>query len=332
MRWNRAKADSSGHQPKVGQRMYLDYASKHENDMRKELMECIASGQSREFPEQRYGEKVLSIKIAPFPSQKPQGALIIAEDITEQRANEAQARQAQKLESIGTLAGGVAHEINNPINGIMNYAQLIKDRTDGDDTGADEFAAEIIKETNRVARIVRNLLAFARQEKGEREPVHVKAIVDDAMSLTGAMMRRDLIKIHVDIPEDLPELTCHCQQIEQVVVNLLMNARDALNTKLPESGEDKVVTVTAARLDDSWPTGPTDWRGGIRLSVEDCGTGISADVRARMFDPFFTTKPPGKGTGLGLSILHGMVQEHGGRVTVESEEGEWTRFDVDLPL
>ncbi len=332
VRWNKAKADSPGRSPVVGQRMYLDYAAHHENDMHGELMECIATGENRTFPEQRYGDRILSIKIAPFPPREPQGALIISEDITQQRTAEAQARQAQKLESIGTLAGGVAHEINNPINGIMNYAQLIKDRTDGSETSVCDFADEIVKETNRVTRIVRNLLAFARQENGERTPVRVKDIVEDAMSLTGAVMRRDQIRVSVDIPEELPDLTCHGQQIQQVIVNLLMNARDALNEKYPDFSEDKTVAVSAVPVESLYVAGEGDKTAGIRLSVEDHGPGICETVRARMFDPFFTTKPRGKGTGLGLSILHGIVHDHGGNVVVESEEGKWTRFQVDLPL
>jgi signal transduction histidine kinase len=260
------------------------------------------------------------------------GHLSSGQDVTQQRAAESQARQSQKLESIGTLASGVAHEINNPINGVMNYAQLIKDRAGNGGAGLEEFADEIIKDANRVARIVRNLLAFARREKGTRAPAGMKEIVEDAISLTGAALRRDQIKVSMNIPEELPDLMCHAQQLEQVAVNLLMNARDALNSKYYGGDEQKTITVAVIPVEKEWVEGKSDGKAGVRLTVEDHGTGISESVRARMFDPFFTTKPRGKGTGLGLSILHGIVEEHGGRISVESEEGEWTRFHVDLPL
>ncbi|MDP6630324.1 MAG: response regulator [Kiritimatiellia bacterium] len=330
VRWNRARDESGGHQPTAGERMYVDYAGRYETDMRAALMACIGTGQSRSFPEQVCDGRALSIKIVPFPSDDPQGALIISEDITERREMEAQVRQSQKLESIGTLAAGVAHEINNPMNGIMNYAQLIKDRSGERSPRTSEFADEIISETGRVARIVRNLLAFARPEKGPRVSVKAGEILDDALSLIGAVLRQDQIRVDVDIPETLPELHCHSQQIEQVLMNLLMNARDALNEKCDRSSAEKLISVSAGPFKGCSVEGLGQVEG-IRFSVEDNGTGIRDDVRARLFDPFFTTKARGKGTGLGLSIIHGIVEDHGGQIGVESEEGKWARFDVDLP-
>ncbi len=234
-------------------------------------------------------------------------------------ALEGQLRQAQKLESIGTLAGGVAHEINNPINGIMNYAQLIMDRAPADDMLA-EFAGEIIHETERVAVIVRNLLAFARQEKLQHSPARSRDIVDATLSLVGAIMRHDQIHLDVHVPDDLPLVDCRSQQIEQVIMNLLTNARDALNMKYPEYHENKRIAITGSR-DGSW----------VRLTVSDRGPGVDEDVRQRMFEPFFTTKPRHKGTGLGLSISHGIIQDHGGRLWVESEPGHGASFHIDLP-
>jgi PAS domain S-box-containing protein len=245
-------------------------------------------------------------------------------DISEQHSMEAQLRQAQKLDSIGTLAGGVAHEINNPINGIMNYAQLILDRSDGDGS-IGEFAGEIIHETKRVATIVKNLLSFARQNKQGSSPARVCDIINETLSLVNTVLGRDQITLSVDVSENLPRIKCRSQQIEQVIMNLITNARDALNEKYPECDVNKRIEVTVATLEK-------DGRHWLRTTVEDNGPGIPNEVRERMFDPFYTTKPRNVGTGLGLSISHGIINDHGGELSVESELGEWTRFHVDLPV
>jgi len=250
-------------------------------------------------------------------------AVEVTEDITEYVSLEAQLRHQQKLESIGTLAGGVAHEINNPVNGIMNYAQLILDETDPENP-LREYADEIIQETERVATIVRSLLTFARQEKQAHSPARMIDIIEATLSLIRTVMRQDQIALEVDVPEGLPEVACRSQQIQQVLMNLMTNARDALNERYPAYDADKVLRITARAFEEEG----TVW---VRTTVEDHGAGIPPEVRARVFDPFFTTKPKGIGTGLGLSISHGIVQDHHGRLFVESEPGR-TRFHLDLPL
>ena len=257
------------------------------------------------------------------------GVACASVDITERKRAEEeriglemQLRQQQKMESIGTLAGGVAHEINNPISGIMGYAQLILDKL-GVDSPAAEFAGEIIRETERVAIIVRNLLTFARQEKQAHSPAQMSDILEATLSLIRTVMRHDQITLKVDVPEDLPQIKCRSQQIQQVVMNLLTNARDALNERYPQYDEDKIITVTVKEFENAG----AKW---IRTTVEDHGVGIPSEVRERMFDPFFTTKPREVGTGLGLSISHGIVRDHHGELTAESEVGEYTRFYLDL--
>ena len=232
--------------------------------------------------------------------------------------------QSQKLESLGTLASGVAHEINNPVNGIMNYAQLIIDEL-GPDSPVAPYAMEIEKETQRVATVVTNLLSFARQDKQTHECACVCDIVDDVLSLVRTVMRHDKITLKIDMPRELPQVKCRNHQIQQVVMNLLTNARDALNEKYPQPDERKQIWIHSRVLQK----GGQPW---IRTTVEDHGTGIKEEIRQRIFDPFFTTKPRDKGTGLGLSISHGIVKEHNGALSVESEVAQFTRFHLDLPV
>ena len=252
-------------------------------------------------------------------------------DITERKRMEqerllleTQLRQQQRLESLGTLASGVAHEINNPITGIMNYAQLIQERLPAD-SPLKEFSGEIMHETQRVAAIVRNLLTFARNEKQSHSPARIADIVEGTLSLIRTVIRHDQITLSVDIPEDLPQLKCRTQQIQQVFMNLVTNARDALNARYPSHHPDKAINLAACLL-------LREERRWIRVTVEDHGMGITPEVRERMFDPFFTTKPRDQGTGLGLSISHGIVKEHHGEIRVESEPGQFTRIHVDLPV
>jgi len=254
-----------------------------------------------------------------------------ATDITDRKRAEADLRQlqlqllqAQKLEAVGTLAGGVAHEINNPINGIMNYARLIEDELE---TGNPlrEFAHEIGVETARVATIVKNLLAFSRHENAPPFPAKPADIINETVALIRTIIRRDQIDLKVHLPDGLPELNCRSQQIRQVVMNLLTNARDALNERYPGFDTDKQIQLTAREFE----RGGRPW---LRITVEDHGRGIPEEIRDRIYDPFFTTKDRTEGTGLGLSISHGIVQDHQGELTVESGPDEGTRFHLDLPV
>ena len=274
----------------------------------------------------------LTVALVRDAGGEPAYFISVVEDIAarkqaeeERLAFEAQVRQSQKIESIGTLAGGVAHEINNPIMGIMNYAQLIKDELGDKDETLTEFAGEIIHETKRIATLVRNLLQFARHEKRSHSPARIYDIVEDTLSLIRTVMRHDQITLEVNVPEDLPRVKCRSQQIQQVAVNLLTNARDALNQKYAGYHENKLVRVTACRFEENGEP----W---VRVTVEDRGPGIAPVVRDRMFDPFYTTKDRTQGTGLGLSISHGIITDHCGKLSVEAELGEYTRFDVDLPV
>ncbi len=258
-------------------------------------------------------------------------AMIFARDISERKnmeriktSTEAKRRQQQKLEAIGTLAGGVAHEINNPISGIMNYAELILDKLDEGCAEA-EYAREIVHETERISGIVKNLLQFSRHEKQAHSYASVYDIVNQTISLINTVIRKDRIQLHIDVEEGLPEIKCRSQQIQQVLMNLLTNARDALNEKYPEYHEDKAIWLSCRLFLGKG-------RKWIRLIVEDHGKGIPAGIQEKIFEPFFSTKPKEKGTGLGLSISFGIIKDHHGKIFVETQEGKFTRFILELPV
>jgi len=177
----------------------------------------------------------------------------------------------------------------------------------------------------RIARIVKHLLTFARGDREEPVTASVVDIVEPAIRMLQNELEQDGIRIEDDYPEELPPLTCRRRQIQQVLVNLLTNARDALNARYPEGDPDKLIRVSVQRL-----AGPG--AGFVRISVENHGADIPAAVKQRLFEPFFTTKPRGIGTGLGLSVSYGIVVEHGGAMTVETEPGRFARFHVDLPI
>ena len=259
------------------------------------------------------------------------GALVFAQDASERVQMEkvkaemdAQQRQRQKMEAIGTLAGGVAHEINNPISGIMNYAQLILDREAPDSEQA-VYAGEILHETERIAQIVRSLLQFSRQEKQSHSYASPYDIVEQTVSLIRTIIKKDQIELEIEMEPDLPELKCRSQQIQQVIMNLLTNARDALNEKYPAFDENKRIRLHVQLRE-------MEGRRWIRFSVFDHGVGIPEEIRDKIYEPFFSTKPKDQGTGLGLSISFGIVKDHHGKLTAESKPGDYTRMILDLPV
>lgn len=261
----------------------------------------------------------------------------ITVDIEDRVALETQLRQAQKLESLGTLAQGVAHEISNPVMGIIGYADLLRDFFEEDDE-ATSFINEIIRDARGVSDLVKSLLRFSPSEAPTAwETLHVDELVTDTVSLARPAIHSHGITLSVDVGSDLPSVHGSEQQIQQVLMNLLTNASDALNKKFPGEDEDKLIAISTCTItDNEWQPGqePGEPQGeitGVRITIEDHGTGVSAHVQERMFDPFFSTKPQDTGTGLGLSISHSIVRDHGGQITVESEEGAFTRFYVDLP-
>jgi PAS domain S-box-containing protein len=249
--------------------------------------------------------------------------LVLIRDITERKASRASVIRSEQLAALGELAAGVAHEINNPINGIINYAQMLinKDRSR---SHVKEIAGKVVAEGDRVAKIVESLLAFARRESQIRTPTSVSEILTDSLTLVGAQLRKDAIKVDVELPVNLPKVLCVPQEIQQVFLNILSNARYALNERYPDSHDSKRLRIAAQLESNGNPR-------CVRISFVDNGTGIPRDMVDKVLNPFFSTKPKGKGTGLGLTICHEIMREHGGRLTIESVEAAHTTVNLDLP-
>lgn len=246
---------------------------------------------------------------------RPVGAVLLVEDITERVELERSVRQAEKLAALGTLAAGLAHELNNPIGIISSRAELMQLETEGaplPERLRDDFAV-IHKNAQRVARIVQGLLSFSRHSSGQQGPVDLNRLVDETLLLVEKQVVKDGVTLKKSLSEDLPPVWGDGNALQQVVMNLLTNARDAVGGH----GEIAVETGVAK--------GP----GAVRLTVRDTGPGIPPEILPRIFEPFFTTKATG--TGLGLSISYGIVREHLGTVDVESRPGQGTTFTLTLP-
>jgi signal transduction histidine kinase len=218
----------------------------------------------------------------------------------------------------------VAHEINNPINGIINCAQLLID-DDNETHEQAEISMRIKKAGNRIAMIVRNLLSFARNPEEEPVLTHLHNVLSDSLDLTETQIRKDGIDLNIDISDSLPMVKVHNHKIQQVFLNIISNARYSLNQKFPHVHEDKVFQINGEMVE----TNQTKY---ARIIFHDYGTGIPADILDRIWDPFFTSKPPGKGTGLGLSISQAIIKDHDGRLYVDSVEGEYAKIVIDLPI
>ena len=251
------------------------------------------------------------------------GLILSLMDVTDNITMYGELMRSDHLASIGKLAAGVAHEINNPVNGIINYAQLLQNKSMPGSQEAD-VALRIIKESDRIANIVRSLLSFARDNKGEKSPVHVKEILSDALSLIGVRLRKSGIRINAEIARDLPLLHVNKQQIEQVFLNFISNSIYALDEKYPQGSENKLLEIYGEEIMKEGP--PL-----IRLTFHDRGTGIPSDMKDKIINPFVSTKTDGAGTGLGLSISHGIIADHGGKMSIDSVEGEFTTVTIELP-
>jgi PAS domain S-box-containing protein len=240
-------------------------------------------------------------------------------DVTGERQIETNLLQTEKMAALGRLVSGIAHELNNPLTTIMGYAQLLL----GHGLSPEQLgeARNVYQEAERARRIVKNLLYFARENPPERTRVDLNEVVERALALRSYELRLENIAVICEFAAGLPPTMADPYQLQQVVLNLLINAEQAL-LEARGKGQMQIRTSSVAS------------GGGYRLRLElaDDGPGVAPEIASRIFDPFFTTKPAGVGTGLGLSIVYGIIQQHGGEVTFESERGHGAKFMIELPV
>jgi two-component system NtrC family sensor kinase len=246
------------------------------------------------------------------------GSIHVAKDISNEKLLQQQLIQSEKLSAIGELISGVAHELNNPLTGVMGYSQLLQLRED-----LDERAKESLLKINNLAlrcqKIVQNLLSFARKQKPERILTDVNDILEKTIDLRSYEFQVNNIEISRELNSCLPKTIADSHQLQQVFLNLLTNAEQAM---LESHGRGRLKIRT----------GVDAHRELIIVEFSDDGPGIPEGHLTRIFDPFFTTKEVGKGTGLGLSLSYGMIKEHGGNIFVRSRPGEGSTFTIELPV
>jgi PAS domain S-box-containing protein len=258
---------------------------------------------------------LVNLGVAPFQTSdgSQAGWILVLEDVTDRANLEEQLRLSEKMAAIGLLAAGVAHEVNTPLTGISSFTQMLLERSEPDDPRT-QLLEKIERQTFRAAKIVNSLLNLARPSGGEAGAVDLNAVIGDILSLLEHQFKLGHVQVRKDLAKPAVIVRGAEYKLQQVFLNLFLNARDAM----PKGG---------------WLTVATRIEGeSAVIEVADTGVGIPADHLGRIYDPFFTTKPEGRGTGLGLSVTYGIVQEHGGSLTCDSQPGQGTRFRLVLPL
>ncbi len=293
------------------------------------IKRIIEKGQDRfESRHHRKDDSVFDVEVS-VQYRPDEGGQIVAflQDISQQRKLEEQLRQAQKMEAIGQLAGGVAHDFNNILTVIMGYANLLSMKSNFN-ASEKEAMDHIISAADKAAQLTRGLLAFSRKQVMDAKPVNVNDIAQQVQKFLARIIGED-VKLKAVINVAILMVVADAGQLEQVLMNLAANARDAM----PEGGELTIETGLQ-HIDETFIEHHGWGKPGryALISVSDTGCGMDEDTRNRIFEPFFTTKEVGKGTGLGMAIVHGIVNQHNGFIYVYSELGKGTVFKIFLPL
>src|SRR5665213_296829 len=253
------------------------------------------------------------------PNGERLGWMEVYRDITGQRMIQSKTLQTEKMAALGQLVSGIAYELNNPLTSIQGYAQLLLSRRTAPERVAD--AKRISQEAESAARIVKNILLFSRETKPERRAVNLTEVIERTLSLRAYELKLQNIEVNLSLDPELPQAMADAAQLQQAVLNLIVNAEQAIAMGRADETAAGHIQIRTRRLEGD----------RLQLEVMDDGPGIPAEIVSRIFDPFFTTKPPGVGTGLGLSIVYGIVQEHGGEVTADNLKGHGATLALELP-
>ncbi|HEX6105539.1 MAG TPA: ATP-binding protein [Gemmatimonadales bacterium] len=264
----------------------------------------------------RTGERTYAVTAVPISGTDRSAIVLLFDDQTDRRRLQDQLIQSEKMSAIGQLIAGVAHDLNNPLASVVGFADYLTEVPQVPPSLREPLTV-IQEEAERASNIVKNLLSFARKQEHQRRPVALKPLLDATFLLLRNQLMANRVEARLEVEPDLPRPDVEPNQIQQVFVNLINNAAQAIAS----TGRPGTLVVRARR-----------WLDGIAVDVADDGPGMSETLAAQVFEPFFTTKPEGEGTGLGLSISQGIVREHGGRIMLATEEGRGSTFTVQLPL
>jgi PAS domain S-box-containing protein len=310
---------------KTGQKCYVALNKKHKSCKDCLLNDTIDSAKIVRTEKTMVNGRHYYETISPFIDVNGEvKAIILQQDVTEKKELQAEAMRTAHLKSIGELAAGVAHEINNPITGIINCAQLLIDKMN-EKKEDNNIPERILTEGERIAVIVRNLLSFARSDGDQKTSVSIRDVLLDSINLIQTQMDKQGITLKMNISSDLPKIDAHKQKLQQVFLNILSNACYALNKKFSGFHKDKIIEITSKEV-------KVKNNKYIQTKFHDHGKGIPSVILERICDPFITTKLRGEGTGLGLSICHNIIKDHDGKLYFESIEGQYTNVIINLPI
>jgi len=286
------------------------------------LLTCRGKSEDTKLPGLG-GEYRLTITPLVDPQENIRSIMLQATNLTREESSKFESMRTAQLAAIGELAAGVAHEVNNPINGIINFAQLLLDDTEQKSLQA-ELLQRIVVEGERIATIIDSLLSFARDNENELSEVDLREVIDECLSLVDHQLRKEGITIEKDFA-DIPCLvTGNFMQLQQVIFNTINNSRYALNERYEGASPQKKLMIRCRLV-------KIDGVSCIGVVIRDLGTGIPQGILEKLFDPFFTSKPKGQGTGLGLSISFGIIQNHGGTLSVDSVLNKYTDMIIEIP-
>jgi PAS domain S-box-containing protein len=254
------------------------------------------------------------------------GTLSSGEDITKRKQTEEELIRSEKLASVGQLAASIVHEVNNPLAGILIYLKILIKKFEQKNLQTDETGNQLYKiekELEKTSRIIKNLLDFARQSKPNVRPVNMNQVIESALFLVKNQISLENIGLEKKLDEQLPRVTADSDQIQQVLVNIILNATQAM----PNGGILEISTSTAKDIEIAGSLKDT-----VKIEISDTGVGIEKEDMKKLFTPFFTTKEKGKGVGLGLSVVHGLIEQHKGKIEVDSNPGVGTTFTIYLEV
>ena len=269
------------------------------------------------------------VSVSPLKNQEAENTfLLVARDISEQKAHKTETIKASKLAAMGELSVGVANEINNLTNGLINYTQILSEEieeTTGKNDQSSELLNNIIKESERISQIVQQLLFFNANRAQTKEAVKINKIVEDTLTLTKNQFRYDAIEVSVNFPDIVPSVQVNVQEMQHIFLNLLSNARYALNQRYSGKDPQKCIEIKGevTALND---------QSRLKIVCTDFGVGIHPNIISNVFEPFFSTKPNGVGTGLGLSICRSIVEDNKGSLEIESILNDHTSITIELPI